>query len=176
MGFNQSLMSGANIIAPLLSGALIGHRLYAAWALTMAAIAACGAITAAGSVASNESRYLDHQRGKYQGQTDGLSPQLLAKDARHSGRHRLVEPFHVRTWEESVRREQLNLPLHRPSSLAHEQERLAHHSGHCPSADRHRRVDRHASILKCCACWNREPFSNSRQTQKACSTHYGQIT
>ena len=52
MGFNQSLMSGANIIAPLLSGALIDHRLYAAWAFTMAAIAACGAITAAGLLAS----------------------------------------------------------------------------------------------------------------------------
>jgi hypothetical protein len=48
MGLNQSLMSGANIVAPLLSGALIGHRLYAAWAFAMAAIAACGAITAAG--------------------------------------------------------------------------------------------------------------------------------
>ena len=48
MGLNQSLMSGANIIAPLLSGALIGHRLYGAWAFAMAAIAACGAITAAG--------------------------------------------------------------------------------------------------------------------------------
>jgi len=52
MGFNQSLMSGANIIAPLLSGALIGHRLYAAWAFAMAAIAACGAITAARLLAS----------------------------------------------------------------------------------------------------------------------------
>jgi MFS family permease len=48
MGLNQSLMSGANIVAPLLSGALIGHRLYAAWAFAMAVIAACGAITAAG--------------------------------------------------------------------------------------------------------------------------------
>jgi MFS family permease len=52
MGFNQSLMSGANIVAPLLSGALIGHLLYAAWAFAMAAIAACGAITAARLLAS----------------------------------------------------------------------------------------------------------------------------
>jgi MFS family permease len=42
MGLNQSLMSGANISAPLLSGALIGHRLFVAWALVMAAIAAIG--------------------------------------------------------------------------------------------------------------------------------------
>jgi MFS family permease len=28
MGLNQSLMSGANISAPLISGALIGHRLF----------------------------------------------------------------------------------------------------------------------------------------------------
>ncbi|WP_445221621.1 MFS transporter [Bradyrhizobium sp. Pa8] len=42
MGLNQSLMSGANISAPLLSGALIGHRLFATWALVMAAIAAIG--------------------------------------------------------------------------------------------------------------------------------------
>jgi MFS family permease len=48
MGLNQSLMSGANIIAPILSGALIDRRLYDAWALAMAAIAACGAITAFG--------------------------------------------------------------------------------------------------------------------------------
>jgi MFS family permease len=52
MGLNQSLMSGANIVAPLLSGALIDHRLYAAWAFAMAAIAACGVITAAGLLAS----------------------------------------------------------------------------------------------------------------------------
>src|SRR5262249_30778177 len=43
MGLNQSLMSGANITAPLLSGALIGHRFYVAWALAMAALAAIGA-------------------------------------------------------------------------------------------------------------------------------------
>jgi MFS family permease len=48
MGLNQSLMSGANIIAPILSGALIDRRLYDTWALAMAAIAACGAITAFG--------------------------------------------------------------------------------------------------------------------------------
>ena len=52
MGLNQSLMSSANIVAPLLSGALIDHRLYAAWAFAMAALAACGAITAAGLLAS----------------------------------------------------------------------------------------------------------------------------
>ena len=46
MGLNQSLMSGANISAPLLSGALIGHRLFATWALAMAAIAAIGAALA----------------------------------------------------------------------------------------------------------------------------------
>jgi MFS family permease len=46
MGLNQSLMSGANISAPLLSGALIGHRLFASWALAMAAIAAIGAALA----------------------------------------------------------------------------------------------------------------------------------
>jgi MFS family permease len=45
MGLNQSLMSSANIAAPLLSGALIDHGLYATWAFAMAAIAACGAIT-----------------------------------------------------------------------------------------------------------------------------------
>jgi MFS family permease len=43
MGLNQSLMSGANISAPLISGALIGHRLFVPWALAMAAIAAIGA-------------------------------------------------------------------------------------------------------------------------------------
>jgi predicted MFS family arabinose efflux permease len=52
MGLNQSLMSGANIAAPLLSGALIGHRLYIAWALSMTGIATCGAILAAGLLAS----------------------------------------------------------------------------------------------------------------------------
>jgi MFS family permease len=46
MGLNQSLMSGANISAPLLSGALIGHRLFVVWALVMAAIAAIGAALA----------------------------------------------------------------------------------------------------------------------------------
>jgi multidrug resistance protein len=47
MGLNQSLMSVANIVAPLISGALIGHRLYAAWALSMAGISTCGACLAA---------------------------------------------------------------------------------------------------------------------------------
>ena len=42
MGLNQSLMSGANITAPLLSGALIGHQLFITWALAMAAIAFVG--------------------------------------------------------------------------------------------------------------------------------------
>lgn len=46
MGLNQSLMSGANISAPLLSGALIGHRLFVPWALVMAAVAVAGAALA----------------------------------------------------------------------------------------------------------------------------------
>ncbi|PWT86391.1 MAG: MFS transporter [Proteobacteria bacterium] len=46
MGLNQSLMSGANISAPLVSGALIGHRLFFVWALAMATIAAIGAALA----------------------------------------------------------------------------------------------------------------------------------
>lgn len=52
MGFNQSLMSVANIIAPLISGALIGHRLYIAWVLSMAGISTCGAILAAALLAA----------------------------------------------------------------------------------------------------------------------------
>ena len=56
MGFNQSLMSGANIVAPLLSGALIDRRLYATWAFSMAAIATLGAITATGLQASSTQR------------------------------------------------------------------------------------------------------------------------
>jgi predicted MFS family arabinose efflux permease len=47
MGFNQSLMSVANIAAPLISGVLIGHRFYIAWSLSMAGIAGCGAMLAA---------------------------------------------------------------------------------------------------------------------------------
>lgn len=47
MGLNQSLMSGANICAPLLSGALIGHQLYVSWTLVMAAIAMLGMVLAA---------------------------------------------------------------------------------------------------------------------------------
>jgi MFS family permease len=46
MGFNQSLMSVANIAAPLISGALIGHRLYVAWSLSMAGISICGTLLA----------------------------------------------------------------------------------------------------------------------------------
>ncbi len=46
MDFNQSLMSGANISAPLVSGALIGHQLFVVWALAMAAIAMIGAALA----------------------------------------------------------------------------------------------------------------------------------
>ncbi|KWV52167.1 MFS transporter [Bradyrhizobium macuxiense] len=42
MGLNQSLMSGANITAPLLSGALIGHQLFVTWTLAMATIAFVG--------------------------------------------------------------------------------------------------------------------------------------
>jgi predicted MFS family arabinose efflux permease len=48
MGLNQSLMSSANLVAPLLSGALIDHGLYATWAFAMATIVACGAITTFG--------------------------------------------------------------------------------------------------------------------------------
>lgn len=47
MGFNQSLMSTANILAPLLSGVMIGHSLDTIWACVIAAIAACGAVMAA---------------------------------------------------------------------------------------------------------------------------------
>jgi len=46
MGLNQSLMSGANITAPLLSGALIGHQLFTTWALAMAVVALAGAALA----------------------------------------------------------------------------------------------------------------------------------
>ncbi|KJC57099.1 MFS transporter [Bradyrhizobium sp. LTSPM299] len=46
MGLNQSLMSGASISAPLLSGALIGHQLFVSWALAMAVIATVGAALA----------------------------------------------------------------------------------------------------------------------------------
>jgi predicted MFS family arabinose efflux permease len=47
MGFNQSLMSVANILAPLLSGALIGRGLHTTWATIIAAIAVLGAAMAA---------------------------------------------------------------------------------------------------------------------------------
>jgi predicted MFS family arabinose efflux permease len=47
MGFNQSLMSIANILAPLLSGALIGRGLHTTWATVIAAIAVLGAAMAA---------------------------------------------------------------------------------------------------------------------------------
>lgn len=67
MGLNQSLMSGANISAPLLSGALIGHRLFATWALVMAAIAAIGA-TLAGQL-------LDTPRARWR-------PRLTSPDTR----------------------------------------------------------------------------------------------
>ncbi|MGV7213778.1 MFS transporter [Bradyrhizobium sp. UFLA05-112] len=56
MGLNQSLMSGANITAPLLSGALIGHRLFVVWALAMAGIAAMGAALACRLPASPRAR------------------------------------------------------------------------------------------------------------------------
>ena len=46
MGLNQSLMSGASIGAPLLSGALIGHQLFVSWALAMAVVATVGAALA----------------------------------------------------------------------------------------------------------------------------------
>lgn len=56
MGLNQSLMSVANIAAPLISGALIGHRLYVAWALSMAGISGAGAILATALLAA---RYVE---------------------------------------------------------------------------------------------------------------------
>ena len=46
MGLNQSLMSGANISAPLLSGVLIGHQLFVSWTLVMAAVAVIGVVLA----------------------------------------------------------------------------------------------------------------------------------
>src|SRR5258708_24901910 len=52
MGLNQSLMSSANIPAPLLSGALIDHGLYPTCAFAMTAIAACAAITTLGILAN----------------------------------------------------------------------------------------------------------------------------
>ena len=58
MGFNQSLMSGANIVAPLISGTLIGHRLYAAWSLSMAGISVCGAILAVALLAARHAENL----------------------------------------------------------------------------------------------------------------------
>jgi MFS family permease len=63
MGLNQSLMSGANIIAPILSGALIDRRLYDTWAFAMAAIAACGAITAFGLLAPPQAKITAPGRG-----------------------------------------------------------------------------------------------------------------
>jgi predicted MFS family arabinose efflux permease len=63
MGLNQSLMSGANIIAPILSGALIDRGLYDTWALAMAAIAACGAITAFGLLAPPRAKIAAPGRG-----------------------------------------------------------------------------------------------------------------
>jgi predicted MFS family arabinose efflux permease len=47
MGFNQSLMSVANILAPLLSGVLIGRGLHTVWAAVIAATAVTGAVMAA---------------------------------------------------------------------------------------------------------------------------------
>ncbi len=44
MGINQSLMSSANIAAPLVSGALIDRGLYATWAFSLTAVAMCGAV------------------------------------------------------------------------------------------------------------------------------------
>lgn len=56
MGVSQSLMSGANITAPLLSGALIGHQFFVAWAVAMAALASVGAAMAAELMASPHGR------------------------------------------------------------------------------------------------------------------------
>jgi hypothetical protein len=64
MGLNQSLMSGANIFAPLVSGALIDRRLYATWALSMAVTAACGAIAATGRLASSRPATLDKSHAR----------------------------------------------------------------------------------------------------------------
>lgn len=44
MGINQSLMSSANIAAPLVSGALIDRGLYATWAFSLTAVAMCDAV------------------------------------------------------------------------------------------------------------------------------------
>src|SRR5258708_26661893 len=52
MGLNQSLLSSANIVAPLLSGALIDHGLSATWAFAMAAISTAGPVTTSGILAS----------------------------------------------------------------------------------------------------------------------------
>lgn len=42
LGVNQSLQSIAQILAPLVSGILIDHRLYSVWALSCAAVAVVG--------------------------------------------------------------------------------------------------------------------------------------
>jgi MFS family permease len=64
MGLNQSLMSSANIVAPLLSGALIDHGLYATWAFAMATIVACGAIITFGMISpQTKIGALDKTRG-----------------------------------------------------------------------------------------------------------------
>jgi MFS family permease len=50
MGLNQSLMSIANIVAPLVGGALIGRGWYTSWAMLAAVLAACGAMATIGLV------------------------------------------------------------------------------------------------------------------------------
>ena len=48
MGLNQSLMSTANIVAPLVSGALIERGWYASWTIAAAVLSICGAIATLG--------------------------------------------------------------------------------------------------------------------------------
>ena len=67
MGLNQSLMSGANISAPLVSGALIGHRLFVIWALAMAAVAMVGAVLAR--------RFLVHAEPGHRSSADVVAPE-----------------------------------------------------------------------------------------------------
>jgi predicted MFS family arabinose efflux permease len=62
MGFNQSLMSVANILAPLLSGALIGRGLHTVWAIVIAAIAAFGAVMAARLLSERRTQRVRMQR------------------------------------------------------------------------------------------------------------------
>ena len=62
LGLNQSLQSVASIIAPLISGALIEHRLLATWALMAAAFSAIGLFLPMPSVPLRETVTV-HQTG-----------------------------------------------------------------------------------------------------------------